>query len=330
MDSLTINLSICPCRNLFCLPNEKVRPYALLCIIMRIGRRRCQRQSEKTSPPEDTQYHYYDFLAKHARRLSAPRRRCYSFPVSDHAAVSRSEESGASRTQARLDVAESIALHRDLGELFHDLSERLHRVAHFDFLILLLHDPVRQVMRLHILESLHPTEFRAGYEMPLNETPAGRVFETQQPYVINDVQADSPFPAVMEVLRRENVRSYCAVPLTTAQRRLGAIGFGKLEPHRYSEAEVEFMQQVARQVAVAVDNTLNFQAVQGYQQQLARERDLLRVLLDVNNAIASTLDLRELFQAITRSLRRVVHHEFTSLALYEPGAQKLRMLELDF
>jgi formate hydrogenlyase transcriptional activator len=250
--------------------------------------------------------------------------------VSDQTAVSRSEEFGASRTQALLDVAESIALHRDLGELFHDLSERLHRVAHFDFLILLLHDPVRQVMRLHILESVHLTEIRPGHEMPLNETPAGRVFETQQPYVINDVQADSPFPAVMEILRRENVRSYCAVPLTTAQRRLGAVGFGKLEPHHYTAAEVEFMQQVARQVAVAVDNTLNFQAVQAYQEQLARERDLLRVLLDVNNAIASTLDLRELFQAITRSLRRVVHHEFTSLALYEPGAQKLRMLELDF
>ena len=81
------------------------------------------------------------------------------------------------------------------------------------------------------------------------------------------------------------------------------IGFGKIEPHHYDAAEVEFMQQVARQVAVAVDNTLNFQSAQAYQQELARERDRLRVLLDVNNALVSTLDLQQLFRAISSSLR---------------------------
>ena len=90
------------------------------------------------------------------------------------------------------------------------------------------------------------------------------------------------------------------------------------------------MQQVARQVAVAVDNTLNFESAQAYQEQLARERDRLRVLLDVNNAVVSTLDLHELFQAIASSLRRVMHHEYTSLALFEPATQKLRVLALDF
>ena len=100
----------------------------------------------------------------------------------------------------------------------------------------------------------------------------------------------------MEALRQEGVRSFCVVPLTTAQRRLGTLGFGKLEPHHYDRSEVDFMQQVARQVAVAVDNALNFETARAYQQQLARERDRLRVLLEVNNALVSTLDLRQLFQ----------------------------------
>ena len=90
------------------------------------------------------------------------------------------------------------------------------------------------------------------------------------------------------------------------------------------------MQQVARQVAVAVDNALNFETAQDYQQQLARDRDRLRVLLEVNNAVVSTLDLRQLFHGIASSLRRVLHHEYTSLALFEPGTQKLRVLALDF
>ena len=43
------------------------------------------------------------------------------------------------------------------------------------------------------------------------------------------------------------------------------------------------MQQVAAQVAVAVDNTLNFQKAEKYQQQLVRERDRLQVLLEITN-----------------------------------------------
>jgi formate hydrogenlyase transcriptional activator len=238
----------------------------------------------------------------------------------------------SSRSQALLQVAESIAHHRDLTELFHDLTARLHDVAHFDYLNLVLHDPERQVMRLHILETLRekPTQFRVGRESPLGSTPAGRVFETQDPFVVPDVESETSFPALMETLRQEGVRSFCVVPLTTAQRPLGTLGFGKLEPHHYDPSEVDFMQQVARQVAVAVDNALNFEAAQAYQQQLARERDRLRVLLEVNNALVSTLDLRQLFQVIASSLRRVLHHEYTSLALLEPKTQSLRVRALQF
>jgi formate hydrogenlyase transcriptional activator len=238
----------------------------------------------------------------------------------------------SSRSQALLQVAEAIAHHRDLAELFHDLAARLHDVAHFDYLNLVLHDPERQVMRLHLLETLRekPTQFRVGRESPIGSTPSWRVFETQDPFVVPDVESETLFPALMEALRQEGVRSFCVVPLTTAQRRLGTLGFGKLEAHHYDASEVDFMQQVARQVAVAVDNALNFETARAYQQQLARERDRLRVLLEVNNALVSTLDLRQLFHVIASSLRRVLHHEYTSLALLDPKTNRLRVRALDF
>jgi formate hydrogenlyase transcriptional activator len=238
----------------------------------------------------------------------------------------------SSRSQALLQVAEAIAYHRDLAELFHDLAARLHDVAHFDYLNLVLHDPERQVMRLHLLETLRqqPTQLRVGLEMPMGSTPSSRVLETQEPFVVPDVETESSFPALIEALRQEGVRSFCVLPLTTAQRRLGTLGFGKLEAHHYDRSEVDFMQQVARQVAVAVDNTLNFETARAYQQQLARERDRLRVLLEVNNALVSTLDLRQLFHLIASSLRRVLHHEYTSLALLDPKTSRLRVRALDF
>lgn len=111
-----------------------------------------------------------------------------------HPPAQADEDTLAARPSALLEVAESIAHHRDLGELFHDLGARLHRVAHFDFLNLLLYDSERQVMRLHILESQQPTNIQRGRESPLGQTPAGRVFETQQPYVVDDIDTETSFP----------------------------------------------------------------------------------------------------------------------------------------
>ena len=246
-------------------------------------------------------------------------------PISQPAAAT-----SEAQHQALLEVAEAISQHRDLRELFHELAARLHGVVEFDYLNLTLHDASRNVMRLHILETEEPKSIRAGAEFPIGETPSGWVWETQQPFILNDTEEETRFPGLVQILRENGVRSVCSLPLTTAQRRLGVLSFGRGTAHGYAESEIAFMQQVTRQVAVAVDNALNFERAQAYQRQLAQERDRLRVLLEVNNAIISKLDLRALLNAISGSLRRVIHHEYTSLALYEEDKNKMRVLALDF
>ncbi len=236
----------------------------------------------------------------------------------------------ASQCQALLEVSESIASHRDLSELFHDLAERLHRVVNFHFLNLVLADPARNVMRLSILESRGPTTIRPNLELPVEKSPSGLVWQTQKPLLVLDVEEETRFPYIMQLLREHNVKSLCMLPLTTAHRRLGAMGFGSIQPRAYGESDLEFLTQVAKQVAVAVDNALNFQSSQSYQQQLARERDRLRLLLEVNNASVSNLELRGLFAAISACLRRVMQHEYTSLALLDPDGKHLRLHALDF
>jgi formate hydrogenlyase transcriptional activator len=232
--------------------------------------------------------------------------------------------------EALLEVAESIAQHRDLAALFHDLAERLHCVVDFDFLTLVLHDPDRNVMRLHILETRLPTPVKTGSESPVEGHPSGWVWQSQQTFVVTDTEEDHRFPDFLQRLREVGVRSLAMVPLTTAQHRLGAMGFGRLVPQVITDTELQFMQRVGSQVAVAVDNALNFQTSQAYQIQLARERDRLQVLLDVNNILVSTRELNELFRGIVTSLEKVIHHDYTSLALRDSASGLLKIHALDF
>jgi formate hydrogenlyase transcriptional activator len=232
--------------------------------------------------------------------------------------------------EALLEVSEAIAQQRDLPALFHDLAERLHSVVDFDFLALILHDPVRNVMRLHVLETRIPSEKPTGTEAPVENNPSGWVWQTQQPFVVSDTDEETRFPDFLKRFREHNVRSLAILPLTTAQHRLGAMGFGRIVPQRITDTEVQFMQRVAGLVAVAVDNALNFETSQAYQMQLARERDRLQVLLEINNVLVTSRELPEVFRGIVSTLKRVIHHDYTSLALLDPVSGLLKIHALDF
>ena len=232
--------------------------------------------------------------------------------------------------EALLEVSEAIAQQRDLPALFHDLAERLHSVVDFDFLTLVLHDPGRNVMRLHVLETRIPSEKPTGTEAPVENNPSGWVWQTQESFVVSDVEEETRFPEFLKRFREHNVRALAIIPLTTAQRRLGAMGFGRLVPQCITDTELQFMQRVASQVAVAVDNALNFETSQAYQAQLARERDRLQVLLEVNNVLVTSRELPEVFRGIVSTLKRVIHHDYTSLALLDPVSGLLKIHALDF
>src|SRR5262249_23163565 len=120
------------------------------------------------------------------------------------------------------------------------------------------------------------------------------------------------------------------LPVTTALRKLGALAFGSSLESAYAETDVIFLQQVARQVAVAIDNALNFEQAQSVQTQLKEDRDRLRLMLEVNNAVVSVLDLHELLNAVAASLRHLVPHEYASLSLYDAESQTLQIHALDF
>ena len=196
--------------------------------------------------------------------------------------------------QALLEVSQSVAAHRDLTALFRDLAERLPRVVTFHSLWLVLHDPARNRMRLHILEGLsREAEKESAWplERPLEESPSALAWSKQEPLVVFNLAEDSRYAQAFQLLLDNGIRSCCILPLTTAHRRLGAVGFGYSQPYHYSEADVDFLGQVACQIAVAVDNVLAHAESAEFQAALAEERDRLRLLLDLNNTLAPNLDL---------------------------------------
>ncbi|HZI51487.1 MAG TPA: sigma 54-interacting transcriptional regulator [Terriglobia bacterium] len=232
--------------------------------------------------------------------------------------------------RALLQVSESIAVNRHLPDLIRDLSVRLRDAVQFDYIGLLLHDPLRNVLRVQTMETPIQLPIAAGFEMRVDESPAGEVWQSQQPFISPDLEKDNRYRPLFKILRDLGVKSYCSLPLTSPVRRLGALSFCSLHRDAYSRERVDFLQLVARQVAVAVDNALHYKDAQTYQTELRKERDRLQLLLRVNNALVSNLDLKTLFVAISKSLREVLHNDYTSLALHDKEGNRLKIYALDF
>lgn len=233
------------------------------------------------------------------------------------------------RYEALLEIADSIAAHQSLPALFHELAPCLARLMSFAGLGLVLYDPERRVAKVYLLEPSTRVPAQDMRELPAEETPTALVLETRQPLYVPDVESETRFPAVVGRLLAGGVRSYCVLPLVTERRQLGSLVFGSVETNAYCSDEIAFMTQVARQVAVAVENALNYEAAARFQEELARERDRLRLLLSVNNAVVAHLDTESLFQAISGSLRRTLKVELASITLWDSESNQLRRQALD-
>jgi len=231
-------------------------------------------------------------------------------------------DSSLPQYQALLEITQVIATHRDLSSLFHDLAERLRSVVQFDLLGVSLYDPVSHQMRLRLFETPLADFPAPPKEFGVDDSLAGWVWKTQDPVLIIDVARESR-PLPIEMIRRYGFTSCCALPLTSAARRLGAMIFGSLRAANYTEKDLAFLAQVARQVAVAVDSAL-------MSEQLARERDRLSLLLEINNAVVTIVDLRELMSTVAASVRRLMPHEYIGISLYDAKNEVLRIHTIDF
>jgi formate hydrogenlyase transcriptional activator len=224
------------------------------------------------------------------------------------------------RYQALLAMADLLSLTENLEEAFRDIPERLKTVVPFDFLNMVLRDPLRDVMHLNLWQGIPGPSM--PLEFPASESVAGWVWDHQEPLVLPVVTSEPRFPKIMEILGTRGIRSYCMLPLTSGQSRFGALGFGTSQPFAYDQRpDLEFLQRVAKLIALVLQNTDTRLA-------LTRETERLQALLAVNNALAASLELGQLVSGLSSSISRVLPHEYLSIAVDEDsGTQGLRLYE---
>jgi formate hydrogenlyase transcriptional activator len=217
------------------------------------------------------------------------------------------------RYQALIRLAEALRSHPDPVDLFKTLAQQMQDFVSFDSLAQF--DGAANRVRWHFVDEYRTLEDFAAPEPP--RTAPYWVHQHQEPLLLRIAEPDARFPYI-ERLGKLGLASLYVVPLRTAHCKLGSLAFGSHLDDAYSPEEQSFLSLVADQIALAMDDALNFQA-----SRWAQER--LKLLLDLTNRIVSKLDLPELLQEIAMSIRHTLQCNSVAVALPDPENNELHV-----
>jgi len=219
------------------------------------------------------------------------------------------------RYEALLEMADLMVRHHTLPELYHEVAVGLRKVADFQFLNLSLYHPEHNAMKLHFLEG----EPASGLpkELPVLEAPGGWVWQHQQELMVENLEKETRFPRVLQVLRSKGIQTYYALPLTNGDKRLGALGVASVKSNAYHDQDRRLLRRVAELVAMAIENASTREALQ-------EEKDRLRALVEINRTLASRLEVQSLLPLISECVTRVVPHDFAGVTLFEGDKENMK------
>ena len=227
------------------------------------------------------------------------------------------------RLRLLLDINNAVVSTLSLKDLLLAVSGWLRQFFEHDFASMVIKDEETGQLRVHALDAPAPGGVLAeGALLPLEGTPPGIAMATRQTVLRDRLDFEEFYSPIMREAYNAGLRCGCSVPLISHDQVFGTINVGSLRECAFTKRDAELLEQIAGQVAIAVENALNFRLAE-------RERDRNRLLLEVSNAVTVHLDTKELLAATSACLQRVIPHDVAAMALYDPEAKVLRVHTLN-
>ena len=140
------------------------------------------------------------------------------------------------------------------------------------------------------------------------EASAKRTYETGQSTYIGDYEVDNVVEAPRSLAREAGVRSSALLPLSTGAATIGVVAVFWTRPRSFSADEVSFLESVASEMAVGLQNVRLFEAERRAQQQAARDLGTTQLLLEAAGTLSRWTDLDVLLSGLANIVLHATGH----------------------
>src|SRR3984885_9323415 len=180
------------------------------------------------------------------------------------------------RLRLLLEITSSVTSRLDLRQMVEALSTNLFRVMQWDVSALLIPDSESGALRVTVLHNPDAKgPFRAGSLVPMNGSISGQVLRKGKSILIDTFEQVRDDPEIFgnpdgrllyEHVIQEGLRTGCYLPLIGRDRVVGVLMLCRRSDNNFAKDDVILLEQVACQVAIAVENTLEYE-------QATKDRD---------------------------------------------------------
>ena len=222
-----------------------------------------------------------------------------------------------------LDLNNQVVSNLDFNEFLHVTSSSVRQVMRCEAAAVMLADAEGKHLRIHALDFPESRGvFTEGTLVPIEGTLPGDAFRTGKPIVVNRLDPAELPPEMYRKAIGEGLNSFCDVPLISKHRMLGVLAVARRDENAFDKDEVNFLTQVAKQVAIGVENALAYTEIADLKDRLAQEKlyleEEIRGEMDFEGIVGQSSALRHVLQLV----ETVAPSDSTVLLLGETGTGK--------
>jgi formate hydrogenlyase transcriptional activator len=209
------------------------------------------------------------------------------------------------RLKLLLDVNNALVANLEVSELLKAVSKSLKEVLHQDLVGLALYDAQRKLYLAHALDSSAADDdvMALGETHPLEGTLGGAAVRAGgKPVYIPRPDVEKFNAPITRRLYDRGYNSICVIGLFSHDRPVGILTLACFRENAFSSDDLELIQQIAQQVAIAGENALAYGEIEKLKNKLADEKlyleDEIRTEYDFEEIVGRSTALRQILKQV--------------------------------
>ena len=210
------------------------------------------------------------------------------------------------RLQLLLELTSQIASNLELRDLLRAASAIIRRIVECDAVAVHLPDKESSALRLFAFDSDECTSMDEGDDEGHHGNGGEEIYEA--------------FRSRKPIVSRE--RSGCILPLISRDRVWGVLVLDRGKEQVFLQHEMDFVRQIADQVAITVENALAYAEIKDLKEQLSRENLYLEDEIRSEQGFEEIIGRSAAIRAVLRKIETVAPTDSTVLICGETGTGK--------
>ncbi|HNA27286.1 MAG TPA: sigma 54-interacting transcriptional regulator, partial [Nitrospira sp.] len=221
-----------------------------------------------------------------------------------------------------LEVTNALNSQRDIESLWRVIADQIQKVIPWDRAGITLYEPSTDSFRFYaVITNMATPALAHDSVIPRKGSAVGWVYDHRRPHIREDLQQQQVFLEDGYYVR-EGLGRMINLPLLVREHCLGTLNIGGVQPGTPDPDDCKFLQQVATQIAYAIDHVLAYQQIKQLSEQLRRENEYLAAEVKASRDLRLVVGTSPSFTKVVDLLKAVAPTDTTVLLLGETGTGK--------